>query len=695
VALVVNHNSGGFGFGYLAVSTPNHDFRMKLESSLKEVPRVGPILINRLRRLGIERVSDLIFHFPFRYDDFGKTIEIKDVESGQTVSISGVVWEIRNLRTKFGKKLTLATINDGTGTIEAVWFNQFFLTNIIKPEMRINLAGKVGIFSGKQTLTNPDSEPLHEGNLLHTKGLVPIYPETFGLSSKWIRAKLKEIFPLIKDQLNEVLPQKVLDSNNLIGFAQAVRQIHFPSTWKEVEEAKKRLAFDELLFAHLKVLSRKKEWEVGRAALPQKVNQERLLHLIGRLPFTLTRAQRKVLQEITSDLSKVKPMNRLLQGDVGSGKTVVAAICAYLVYQNGYRSALMAPTQVLAAQHFETLKSILEPEGIKVALFTGPRKELTKWDVVVGTHALLTQKITFEKLAFVVIDEQHRFGVRQRALLRSRGENPHVLTMTATPIPRSLALTVYGDLELSYLDELPIGRKVVKTYLVPPEKRNSAYQFVRDHISQGEQAFIICPLIDLSETQVSVKGATEEFKRLSQDVFPDLKLGLLHGRQKLPEKLANLKEFSSGVTQILVATPVVEVGIDVPKASIILIEGAERFGLASLHQLRGRVGRGEAQSFCLLFAESDNPKVLERLQAMQKYHLGRQLAELDLELRGPGEIYGQAQSGVPLFKIADPSDLKLNLRTKEEAFRIFRSNQLNILKDPRAAFERGNLITPD
>ena len=670
---------------------------MELDSSIEKLPKVGPFLRSRLKKLNISTINDLINHYPFRYENPGESKSIGEIYPGDFTSITGQIWQIKNIRTRFGKFLTLATVNDGTASIEAVWFNQPFLTKTLKQGSKISLSGKIGLFSHKPTLVNPVYEILtaNTQKSIHTQGLVPVYPETAGITSKWIRSKIKDIITTNVKKIEETLPAKTLKRNKIIGRKNALLQIHFPKTTKQITQARKRLAFDELLITHLKTLKIKRDWKTKTNGKSLQTNQEKILELITNLPFTLTNAQKKVLKEILTDTTSNTPMNRLLQGDVGSGKTVVAAIVAFNTFLNGYQSAFMAPTEILVQQHLYTLKSILSPLGVRVQMHTSTHKKNDGFDVIVGTHALLTKGIEFKKLAFIVIDEQHRFGVRQRGILRSKGITPHVLTMTATPIPRSLALTLYGDLELSNLDELPKGRKKVKTYVVPLQKRNRAYQFIRDHVDQGKQIFILCPFIEPSETFTTVKAAKDEYLRLQKDVFPNLKLGLLHGKMKAKEKEEVLDKFRQGELNILVSTPIVEVGIDVPNASIMMIEAAERFGLASLHQLRGRVGRGAAQSYCLLFTESSSAKVRTRLSALEKYHLGSKLAEVDLKTRGPGEIYGTAQSGIADFKIATLADFDLIEATKKEAEILIESLNNRELTPLKSIMEKQTFIPPD
>jgi len=670
---------------------------MNLDTPIEKIPKIGFFHSSRLKKIKIITLEDLLNHYPFRYEDLGETKKIKDLLLGSFAATAGQVLQIKNIRTRYGKRLTLATIYDGTGTIETVWFNQPFLTKTILLGNKIRLAGKIESFSQKQTFINPEYEVVQGSRKagLHTEGLVPIYPETSGISSKWFRTRIKVLLPQVLQQVTEILPEETLKRNNLIRKPQALWKIHFPKSSKQVDEARLRLGFEEVLLIHLKMAKTKEKWKQNLTAVKQKTDQEKTLQLISTLPFNLTSAQSKVAREIFADLDSIKPMNRILQGDVGSGKTVLAALAAYNVFLNGYQTALMAPTGILATQHLNTLKAILAPKGLKVGLRTSHHKQKGQYDVLVGTHALISKENEFEKLALVIIDEQHRFGVKQRAILRSKGKTPHVLTMTATPIPRSLALTLYGDLDISTLDELPPGRRKVKTFVVPPEKRVKAYQFIREQVTKGKQAFILCPLIEPSETLGSVKAAAEEYQKLQKEVFPDLNLGLLHGRLKTNEKEQILDSFKKNEINILVATPVVEVGIDIPGATIMMVEAAERFGLASLHQLRGRVGRSSDQAYCFLFTESSGKQVANRLAALEKHFLGSELAEIDLKNRGPGELYGTAQSGLPTLKIASLSDITLIKQTRAEALLLYEKLDSNALLGVRNMLEKYGAISPD
>ncbi len=656
---------------------------MDLQTPIEKAGRIYKLYARRLVKLRIKTFEDFLYHIPSRYEDYSLISKINRVQPGEVVTIQGIVSEINNEFTKNFKNLQKAEIADETGTIEVVWFNQSYLTKIIHQGDKISLSGKIDWFLRKIVMQSPDYELITNNQLtIHTGRLVPVYPETRGVTSKWLR---RQTYKLIEENIGrfiEYLPDSIINEHSLITINNALEQIHFPKTLENAEKSRHRLSFDELFLLQLSAMERKLSWNKNLAGNPYSIDKfnEKIRKFWEKLPFTLTNAQKKVVSEIFKDLSLKKPMNRLLEGDVGSGKTVVSAIAMYLSFLNGFQSVLMAPTEILAQQHYQTISQLLNPFKMRVGLATGSEKAKIKdFDVMVGTHAVLEKRINFEKLGFVVIDEQQRFGVEQRALIRNKGKNPHLLTMTATPIPRTIALTLYGDLDLSLLDEMPVGRKQIKTWLVPPEKRNNAYAWIEKQIKETKsQAFIVCPFIEESETMQTVKAASKEFENLKENVFKNppgseagLKLGLLHGKMKAKEKENVLNKFRNGKIDILVATPVVEVGIDFPNATIIIIEGGERFGLSQLHQLRGRVGRGEKQSYCLLFTESKSDLAIKRLKAMEAMHVGSELAELDLKLRGPGQIFGTMQHGRDLLKIASFSDFSLIEKTKKEAEKIF------------------------
>ena len=652
---------------------------MNLQTPIVTAGHIYKLYARRLEKLGIETFEDFLYHIPFRYDDFSFISKINRVQPGEIVTIQGTVSEINNEFTKNFKRLQKAEIADETGTIEVVWFNQPYLTKVIHAQDKIALSGKIDWFLRRLVIQSPDYEIITSLPAIHTGRLVPIYPETKGITSKWLRRQVYNLIKENSDQFIEYLPDSTIKDHALIRIKEAIEQIHFPKTIENAHKAEQRLSFDELFLLQLSAMDRKLKWNKNLTSNSFSVVKfkDKIEKFLTKLPFILTNAQKRVIEEIFKDLIKTKPMNRLLEGDVGSGKTVVSAIAMFLSYLNGFQSVLMAPTEILAQQHYRTISQLLTPFGINVRLATGSHKLKIvncklKIDVLVGTHAVLEKGISFDKLGLVVIDEQQRFGVEQRALIRNKGKNPHLLAMTATPIPRTIALTLYGDLDLSILDEMPIGRKRIKTWLVPPQKREGAYSWIKKQIKNTKsQAFIVCPFIEESETMQTVRAATKEFDNLKKNIFKNLKLGLLHGKMKTKEKEKVLEKFRNGKIDILVATPVVEVGIDIPNAIIILIEASERFGLAQLHQLRGRVGRGDKQSYCLLFTESLNPQTLNRLKAMEKHNVGSELAELDLRLRGPGEIYGTVQHGREMLKIASFSDFDLIQKVRKEAEKIF------------------------
>jgi ATP-dependent DNA helicase RecG len=654
---------------------------MLLKTPLVSITGIGEGYAARLSRLGIETVEDLLNHYPFRYDDFSNVKNALESNVGETVTLIGEIWSIKNVYTKNRKIITQAIFNDGTSPIELVWFNQSWLIKNLKAGDKIQVSGKVNKFKNKISLVAPVWERVSgvtiTSNNLHTGGIVAIYPETANLTSKWLRSKIKMLLDGLNEKIEDPLPEVALGGMDKLETA--LNKIHFPKTFKEAEEAKERLAFDELFYVQLSTLLARKRWKDKK---PVKVFEEftdQFKEFLDKLPFELTDSQLKVVGEIIEDLKRGQAMNRLVQGEVGSGKTVVAACIAYLTYLNGLKSLIMAPTEILAFQHFKTMENLLSPFGIKVGIYTGSKKftkgksqeELEEYSILVGTHALLSEKLATTNIGLVVVDEQQRFGVEQRSILRKKAVLPHFLTMTATPIPRTVALSLYGDLDISVIDKLPSGRLKIKTHVVPAKKRADAYKFIEKLIREkGDQAYIITPLIELSETLTSAKAAKDEYEKLQRDIFPDLKLGLLHGRLSSKEKEEVINRFKDREIDILVSTSVVEVGVDVPNATIMLIENAERFGLAQIHQLRGRVGRGEKQSYCLLFGGTNEPQVMSRLRNLEKIDNGLKLAELDLKIRGSGEIFGVRQSGRIEFKLASFGDLTLIEKTREAAKKV-------------------------
>jgi ATP-dependent DNA helicase RecG len=655
---------------------------MELTTKVSQASRSLKLYAKRLERLGIATLGDFLYHIPSRYEDYSLLAPIGTLQEGEVVTVRGHVVQAKNQYTKRFKTLQKVTLADDTGSIDLTWFNQPFIVKNLGFNDTLSVSGRVELFSHKITMISPVYEVLAENTQpVHTGRIIPVYPETHGVSSKWLRRQIYQLLEELTPELEEYLPEELRRHYDLLDLPTAIRQIHYPASFEQAEKARARLGFDELFLLQLAAKQRKKQWMDQKKGHAFKLSpyQHQIDALLASLPFTLTPSQQEAVTDIFSDLRYDKPMNRLLQGDVGSGKTIIATSAIYLAYLNGFQSALMAPTEILAQQHFATIKKILEPFGVHVGLVTGGQKAKsldlrTKNDIIVGTHALVAGKVNFDKLGLVVIDEQQRFGVEQRGILREKGESPHILTMTATPIPRTVALTAYGELAVSYLKEMPKGRKKIKTWLVPSEKRDGAYSWIRKEIRTNDsQAFIICPFIEESESMQTVKAATVEFERLQREVFPDLRLGLLHGKMKAKEKDAVLQAFRDKQYEILIATPVVEVGIDIPNATIIVIEGAERFGLAQLHQLRGRVGRGDKQSYCLLFTDSQSEQARIRLKAMETMDQGAELAEYDLKMRGPGDMYGLAQSGTRMLKIASFSDVALIEKAQKAAESLFPS----------------------
>ncbi len=662
-------------------------------------------------KLGVMTIRDLLYFFPRRHDDFSQLHKIAELTYGATETVIGTVAETWQQNTRKGFGLFRVTIEDNTGAVQATWFNQRWLANQIVRGQKIVISGKVDEFQGRLTFQSPQWEP-YTSELTHTGRLVPVYPLTEGLTAQSARRIAKQALDTYGALLHDFLPADVLERAALLPLPAAVQQAHFPTDLSTLERARRRLAFDEFLLIQLGMLMRKREWQVdqpGREIKPQPALLERF---IATLPFELTKAQQKVLADIMGDMEKPLPMSRLLQGDVGSGKTVVAAIAMLAAAAAGYQSVLMAPTEILAEQHYRTLSKLMEnisipaPEGtltlekkvvdgkmqlggllqggersVQVRMLTGSVKKAEKRriyqeaaqgsaDIFIGTHALIQEKLEFNALGVVVVDEQHRFGVLQRNALRQKGYNPDTLVMTATPIPRSLALTVYGDLDVSVIDEKPIGRLPIKTKWLAPNQRDASYRFIRKMVAQGQQAFIICPLVEESE-KIEAKAAVDEHARLQAEVFPDLKLGLVHGRLKAEEKDKAMAAFRAGEFNILVSTSVVEVGIDVPNATVMMVEGANRFGLSQLHQFRGRVGRGESQSYCMLLADGVGIVAEERLKVIESTEDGFVLAEADLQIRGPGQFFGTKQSGYTDLRMANLSDMTTLEMARREAKAIF------------------------
>ncbi len=659
-----------------------------LDSSVTRLPGIKSGMAKKLARLGVETIGDFLSLYPRRYDDYRALKSISQLEYGQEVTIIAQVWETRKRESRNRRAIITTTLSDGTGTIEATWFNQPWLVNKLKAGAQVVISGKVDAYLGRLTFQSPEWEELDK-ELVHTGRMVPVYPLTKGISAKWLRNQVKRTVDYWAPRLSDYLPPAARNRLGMPELSRAVGQIHFPDDWEKLETARRRLAFDELLLIQLGVLNQRRSWQ-AQPGQPVHIQSEAADRIIQALPFPLTQAQARVLEDILADLQRDVPMSRLLQGDVGSGKTVVALVAMILTVLDGGQAAMLAPTEVLAEQHFQSIGRLLAPIGqqlgrefnLRLLMGSTPgseRQEILQGlaqgdiDILVGTHAIIQGKVALKDLRLAIIDEQHRFGVKQRAALREKGFNPHMLVMTATPIPRTLALTLFGDLDLSVIDEMPPGRQEIETHWLPPRERERAYSFIRSQVEQGRQAFIICPLVEESE-KTEAKSAIEEHKRLQKQVFPRLKLGLLHGRMKSREKEQVMMEFRDGKTHILVSTSVVEVGIDIPNASVILIEGANRFGLAQLHQFRGRVGRGEHKSYCLLLSDTLTPEAESRLRAVERTVDGFELAEQDLKMRGPGEFFGTRQSGLPDLKLVKLSDARLLELARREAQAIFQED---------------------
>lgn len=655
-----------------------------LNAPLTTIPGIGPKSAKTLKKLDLSTLGDLLWHLPRRYDDYSQLKTISQLFYGDEVTVIGTVEEVNMRTVRSGKmKLIEAVISDGTGSLRVTWFNQPWIADRLKPDRPIVMSGKIDQYLGHLTMNSPEWELL-ERKQLHTNRIVPVYPLTAGVSSKWLRRVIHSVVNRLAQRVPDPLPDSVRLSAGLISLNQALQQIHFPDDWKHLRQAQDRIAFDEMFMLQLGVLRQKQSWEKLDSP-PMKVETEWVDRFQASLPYELTQSQKRALKEIRSDLEAPHPMNRLLQGDVGSGKTIIAAAAVGITAECNAQSAIMAPTSILAEQHYRTLLEILptatEISEERIALLLGATSEADKQEVrqrlesgdiqvIIGTHALLEGPVKYSNLGLAVIDEQHRFGVEQRAILREKGDNPNLLVMTATPIPRSLALTIYGDLDLSVIDEMPKGREPVITQVFRPQERTRAYNFISKQIAQGHQVFIIYPLVEDTD-KIQTKAAVEEHERLSKEVFPQFHLGLLHGRMKPDEKDQIMSQFREGEIDILVSTSVVEVGIDIPNATVMLVEGANRFGLSQLHQFRGRVGRGEHPAYCLLIPDSDIEIDNERLAAMESTTDGFKLAEYDLDQRGPGEFLGTRQSGFTNLRTAQITDIRLIEKARREAAAIF------------------------
>ncbi len=697
-----------------------HSTLTLLSADVTAVPKVGPSAATRLHHLGIRTIGDLLFYFPRDHRDYSKLEKIASIPFNELTTTMGLIWEVETKRTGAGRARTIATISDESGKLYVTWFNQPYLQKTLSAAKGSYLVvtGIKQRFGNRVEFNVRTHELPEQGDLLNTGRLVPTYALTEGLNAKSLRNFTKWVVDRYAAMVPEYLPASIRSQAGLLPLPEAVAQIHYPESEEMRVRAKRRLSFDELFLIQLGMQERRSRWQyeapLGNAFSidaarvfidpPQEGTAEQMEQLDAlptlsstlwstvatdrpfeaTLPFSFTAAQRRVIGEIFGDLAKSKPMCRLLQGDVGAGKTAVAAAALFMTALNGYQGAIMAPTELLAEQHARNISAMLEPFGIRTVLLTGSTRareramakmalENGQAAVAIGTHALIQEHINFQKLGLVIIDEQHRFGVEQRDALRQKGYHPHMLVMTATPIPRTLALTLYGDLDVSIIDQLPPGRQKIITRWRTGARRSEANTTIAHQVAEGRQAFIICPLIEESES-LAVKAATSEYERLQREVFPQLRLGLLHGGMKSTEKDHVMRLFRDAELDILVATSVIEVGIDIPNATVMVIEDADRFGLSQLHQFRGRVGRGKHQSFCYVLSTEAGQQAQERLGVFQDIDDGFRLAEEDLQIRGPGDFFGIRQSGMPELQIADLSDTPLIELTRKLAGKLWESD---------------------
>tara|TARA_B100001123_G_scaffold48751_2_gene49673 strand:+ start:53386 stop:55791 length:2406 start_codon:yes stop_codon:yes gene_type:complete len=676
---------------------------LKLHDEINRVRGVSVQIVKKLSKLGISTIKDLIYLYPHRHNDYQNIIKIADLEPGKDSTIIATVWECSQKITGPGKRSSEAVMSDETGNVRAFWFNNPYMAKVLSSGSQVALSGRVNLYRGQLTFESPEYEIVKANSqLLHTGRLVPIYPSTAGLPQRTLRGLVQRSLDACLSQINEFMPDEILTRAGLVGLQEAISKIHHPRSASDFNLGRRRLAFDELFLLQYSVHERRRDWRDMSQGVPLMHGTTVRDEFLESLPFKLTGAQKSSLDEIIEDMKADKPMARMLQGDVGSGKTVVAVAALITAVLNGCQGALMVPTEILAEQHFATFKKLLDHlpvlnsqetlitfgfsngDSLTVGILVGSMKSKVKedmrarlldgsMDVVIGTQSIIQSSVDFKSLALIVVDEQHRFGVMQRSDLRNKGLKPHLLSMSATPIPRSLALTMYGDLDMSIINQLPSGRQEIKTRWISPERREVAYNFVRAQVKSGRQSFVVYPLIDESDV-IQARSVKAEYKRLSEEVYPDFNVGLLHGRMTAGAKEKAMKDFKGGQIDILVSTPVIEVGIDVPNATVMLIDGAERFGLAQLHQFRGRVGRGEHESFCLLITEEDTGSARERVQIIERVRDGFELAEADLAQRGPGDYFGVRQSGIQSFKIASLFDRDLIALSRKEAILLLESD---------------------
>ncbi len=673
----------------LSINPGLFEIEKALSKSVINVNGIGKNKAEALSRIGIQTIKDLLYYFPRKHEDFSVIKQINQLVSGEIVSVAGTVSQIYTRNFKGGKQsFTEIILEDGTGKLRIIYFNQPYIGNTIRVNAQLIVSGKIEMYLGRHVLNNPEWAEIDNSSITPNR-LLPYYPLTKSITQKWLRGIIFKQLMIWVPKITDFYYHQFLENAELLDLQSALFNAHFPENQELLEKAEERFAFQDTFFLHLAMLKQKKDWQ-GVPAKEIVLKPHFIKDITESLPYSLTKAQLGCINDILDDFANKKPMSRLIQGDVGSGKTIVSAIIVALVIDNGYQSVVMAPTSILAEQLFVNIRKFLlenkiineqeicflsgdtpakDKENIRVGLASGKIK------VAIGTHALIEEPVQFKNLEFVVIDEQHRFGVMQRKNIREKGKSSHLLVMTATPIPRSLALTIYGDLDLSIIDELPPGRKEIKTTIINPNHRHIMYSLIRNQVANGNQAFIVYPLVEIDDDEAEdTKAAVNEFERLKKDVFPELRLGLLHGRMKAEDKEKTMNAFRVGNYDILVSTTVIEVGVDISNATIMAIEGANRFGLSQLHQLRGRVGRGESQSYCILIPENEDAIENQRLKAMVETTDGFRLAEIDLQQRGPGDFIGIRQSGYKEIRFSTIMNAKLIDKARKFALDFLENN---------------------